>query len=66
MTEINTATLQSCAGCSAEVSRQAAACPLCGHQFRVQDAFSFRDPVHLLAFFAAVFALFLIIWLKVL
>ena len=41
--------LIACPSCKSEVSREAAACPKCGHAFKSAGAFSTNDPVHMLA-----------------
>ena len=39
--------LSPCPSCSKPVASNAAACPLCGHAFKLPNAFSWRDPVHI-------------------
>jgi hypothetical protein len=44
-----------CPTCRSDISKQAGACPKCGHQFRKAGAFDLGDPVHLAGAFIAAF-----------
>lgn len=41
------ANIQICPTCQASVSRNAVACPKCGHAFRQAGAINLSDPVHI-------------------
>jgi hypothetical protein len=43
----NMSDLFPCPSCSKLVASNAAACPLCGHAFKLPNSFSWRDPVHI-------------------
>jgi len=56
--------LQTCPDCDKPVSREAAACPNCGHQFKSSGGVNLKDPVHVIGLLlCAGFALAVIIYL---
>lgn len=50
----NQASMMSCPSCKATVSKQAAACPKCGHQFKAPGGINLKDPVHLIGIAIAI------------
>lgn len=51
-----------CPSCGRDVSRAAAACPGCGHQFRDPGGINPKDPVHALGLIVVAVIIIGVIW----
>ncbi len=43
-----------CPSCKSRVSKQAASCPHCGHQFKASGSINLSDPVHVIGVILAI------------